>query len=198
MKKMDVVNDIFDNSDAFIKTAVLRKSGLTYKDIQDLMKQSIIEKVKHGYYRKKNEELSENKHMALLFPDGILTMDSALFYYGYSDRTPIEWHMAFDKDTSKARFKQYYPPIKPYYLSKESLDYGVTVADFDDAKMQIFERDRLVCEVLLYENKLDREIHNKAIQGYISDPKKNIAKLIEYATKRRVTKKIKDKIEVWL
>jgi hypothetical protein len=31
-----------------------------------------------------------------LFPDAVLCMNTALFYYVYSDRTPAEWHLAVD------------------------------------------------------------------------------------------------------
>ncbi len=36
-------------------------------------------------------------------------MTTALFYYGYSDRTPLTWDIAVDRNTSKARFNIDYP-----------------------------------------------------------------------------------------
>jgi hypothetical protein len=64
--------------------------------------------------------------------------------------------------------------------------------------MKIFDRDRLICECIFYENKMDRETYNKAIQCYISDTKKNIANLMKYAEKRRISKKVKERIGMWL
>ena len=81
---------------------------------------------------------------------------------------------------------------------KEFLAFGVTTADYGDCTMQIFDRDRLICECIFYENKMDRETYNKAIQSYVADTKKNVPKLLEYAEKRRVLKKVKDRIGVWL
>ncbi len=37
------------------------------------------------------------------------------------------------------------------------------------------------CDVLRNRNKMDREIFNKAVQGYVKDTKKNIPNLLEYA-----------------
>lgn len=45
---------------------------------------------------------------------------------------------------------------------------------------------------------MDRGIYNGAALGYIGDPKKNVAKLLEYAAKRRVLNKVKERTEVWL
>ena len=40
-------------------------------------------------------------------------------------------------------------------------------------------------------NKMDREIFNKAIQGYVKDPKKNVPNLMEYAKVIACAKKSK-------
>ncbi|MEA4813162.1 MAG: hypothetical protein VB108_11435, partial [Anaerolineaceae bacterium] len=63
---------------------------------------------------------------------------------------------------------------------------------------KIFDKDRLICECVFFENKIDRETYNKAIQGYIADPNKNISNLLDYSKKRRILKKIKSRIGIWL
>jgi hypothetical protein len=83
-------------------------------------------------------------------------------------------------------------------LEPNILTFGITKAIFPGCEMQIFNRDRLICECVKYESKMDRETYNKAIQGYVSDPQKSIIKLLEYAEKRRMLKKVKDRIGVWL
>jgi hypothetical protein len=45
---------------------------------------------------------------------------------------------------------------------------------------------------------MDKETFNKAVQGYISDPRKNISNLITFAKKLRVYKKVQNLIGVWL
>lgn len=78
----------------------------------------------------KNESgKTEAALIAALFPDGIICMHSALFYYQYSDRTPLDWDIAINRDTSKSRFKLDYPYVKPYYMEKKYLEYGITEAN---------------------------------------------------------------------
>ncbi len=45
---------------------------------------------------------------------------------------------------------------------------------------------------------MDKEIFNKAVQGYVKDQKKNIPNLMQYAKTLRVQKRVKDLIGVWL
>jgi predicted transcriptional regulator of viral defense system len=184
-----------------IKTVELSALKIHYRDIAVLIDAGYLEKVKQGYYRvfsKENSEPSEASIIPSLFTDGVLCMHTALFYYGYSDRTPIHWDIAIDRDTSKARFKIDYPYVQPYYMKPEHLIYGITTAEYEDCQMQIFDRDRLICECIKNENKMDRESYNKAIQGYIADSKKSIVNLLSYAKKRNIAVKVKDRIGVWL
>ena len=195
-------NRIIDNlsNQELIKTSELNGLSIYSKEISELVESGYIERVKQGYYRivEHTEDHSEAKLISQLYPDGIVCMVSALFYYGYSDRTPINWDIAIDRNVSKARFNIDYPYVKPYYIDKAHLEYGVTEGQYEDCVLKIFDRDRLICECIKHENKMDREIYNKAIINYINDPSKNVTNLLEYAKKRNVHKKVRDRIGVWL
>ena len=182
-----------------IRTADLNKMGLLSREIAELVDMGKLERIKQGYYRLAQiENDSDAKLISELYPDGVLCMTTALFYYGYSDRTPLTWDIAVDRNTSKARFNIDYPYVKPYYIDKSHLDYGITEAVYEDYILKIFDRDRLICECIKHENKMDREIYNKAIQAYINDSKKNITNLLDYAKRRNIHKKVRERIGVWL
>ena len=195
-------NRIIDNlsNQELIKTSELNGLSIYSKEISELVESGYIERVKQGYYRivEHTEEHSEAKLISQLYPDGIICMVSALFYYGYSDRTPINWDIAIDRNVSKARFNIDYPYVKPYYIDKAHLEYGVTEGQYEDCVLKIFDRDRLICECIKHENKMDREIYNKAIINYINDSGKNVTNLLDYAKKRNIHKKVRERIGVWL
>lgn len=64
--------------------------------------------------------------------------------------------------------------------------------------VRIYDRDRTICDVLRNMSKMDKEIFNKAVQGYVRDMQKNIPNLMKYAKELRVQKKVKELIGVWL
>ena len=195
-------NRIIDNlsNQELIRTSELNGLSIYSKEISELVESGYIERVKQGYYRivEHTEDHSEAKLISQLYPDGIICMVSALFYYGYSDRTPINWDIAIDRNVSKARFNIDYPYVKPYYIDKAHLEYGVTEGQYEDCVLKIFDRDRLICECIKHENKMDREIYNKAIINYINDSGKNVTNLLDYAKKRNIHKKVTERIGVWL
>ena len=182
-----------------IRTVDLNNIGLFSREIAELIDAGKLERIKQGYYRlAESENNSDAKLISDLYPDGVLCMTTALFYYGYSDRTPLTWDIAVDRNTSKARFNIDYPYVKPYYIDKAHLEYGITEAIYENYILKIFDRDRLICECIKHENKMDREIYNKAIQAYVNDSKKNITNLLDYAKRRNIHKKVRERIGVWL
>ena len=199
MKTADEIKNMFKHHGYIMRTAELHDMKIYYGDIQKLINEGIIEKIKQGYYYLIDEhDHSEINIINRLFPDAILCMNTALFYYGYSDRTPSEWHLAVDKDISKYRVKIDYPFIKTYFFEADILNIGTSEGEIDQNIIRIYDRDRAICDCLRYSGKMDKEIFNKAIQGYIADPKKNIPNLIQYSKPLRVQKKVKDLIGVWL
>lgn len=198
-KDIIFLSSIFAEYGYVMTTGQLSEEKLYYRDIQKMLKQGLIEKVKRGcYHWIEDYGTSEVVMINRLFPDTILCMDTALFYYKYSDRNPAEWHITIDKNASRQRTQIDYPFIKSYRVEPELLTLGETKGTIDFFEVRIYDRDRTICDVLRNMNKMDKEVFNKAIQGYVKDPKKNIPNLMQYAKVLRVQKRVKDLIGVWL
>lgn len=190
---------IFLNYNFTMTTAQLNKEKLYYRDIQRILDEGLIEKVKRGYYHWiEDYGTSEVAIINSLFPDAVFCMETALFYYKYSDRNPAEWNITVDKNTSRQRTNIDYPFVKAYRVEPALLSLGETDGIIEFTKVRIYDRDRTVCDVLRNMSKIDKEIFNKAIQNYVKDPQKNIPNLMEYAKALRVQKKVNDLIGVWL
>ncbi len=199
MHDVQYYKSIFDKYGGMMRTTQLAEEKIFYPQREKLIADGYVEKIRRGYYQWIDpDDFSEVRTVIHLFPDAILCMDTALRYYGYSDRTPGNWHLAVSKDSGKSRFKIDYPFVKPYYVEPAVLELGLTTGTMDGHAIRIYDKDRLICDCLRYRNKMDKEIFNKAIQKYIADPEKSIPKLMEYAGPLRVKKLAKDLIGVWL
>lgn len=194
-----ILGKIFLDYNFTMTTAQLNKEKLYYRDIQRMLDEGLIEKVKRGYYHWiEDYGTSEVVLINSLFPDAVLCMETALFYYKYSDRNPAEWNITVDKNTSRQRTKIDYPFVKAYRVEPALLSLGETNGIIEFTNVRIYDRDRTICDVLRNMSKMDKEIFNKAIQSYVKDPQKNIPNLMEYAKALRVQKKVNDLIGVWL
>lgn len=187
-----------DDNGGIAKKEQLSDLGIDYRRVLDFVESKEIIRIKNGYYTYGVDRFSEEELVAKMFPDGLLCMESALYAYGYISRKPYGFTIAIDKNTSKSRFKLDYPKVIPYYTEPESLKIGATTIVYGGCEFGIYDKDRVICDCLKYESKMDRVDFKEALQAYIKDEDKDISALMEYARERKVVKKVQSLIGVWL
>jgi predicted transcriptional regulator of viral defense system len=187
-----------DDNGGIAKKEQLVALGIDYRRVLDFVESKDVIRIKNGYYTYGIERFSEEALISKLFPDGLLCMESALYAYGYISRKPVGFHIAIDKNTSKSRFKLDYPKVIPYYTEPEVLTIGATKIEYEGTEFQIYDKDRMICDCLKYESKMNREDFKEALQSYIKDEDKDISALMEYARERKVVKRVQSLIGVWL
>lgn len=197
-KLLNEVKKYIDDNGGIVKKEQLASIGVDYRRILDFVENKDIIRIKNGYYSYGIERFSEEALVSKMFEDAVLCMESALYAYGYISRKPFGFHLAVDKNTSKSRFKMEYPKVIPYYTEPEVLKIGVTTLTYENCTFQVYDKDRLICDCLKYESKMDRQDFKEAIQSYIKDEEKDIAALMEYARERKVLKRVQSLIGVWL
>ena len=197
-EKQERVAEAMKANHGVLKTSVLYELGLDYREIDELLKEGYLVRVKNGYYSLADDERGEEEMIRGFFPDGVLCMESALYYYGYIKDRPLSWQIAIDKNTSKSRFLIDYPLVQPHYTEDFVLEMGVVTETFHGVEFKIYDRDRLICDCLKYESKLSHETLKAALRGYLEDPKKDVTRLLYYAKERRVLSKVQKTLGVWL
>lgn len=200
-KKNALIEKLYQEMEShggIMKTSELYELPMDYRKIQQLVDEGVIERVKNGYYSIGFAEKSEETMISGLFPDGVLCLETALYYHGYLETRPACWQIAIDKNTSKSRFKMNYPPVQPYYLEPDILMTGAEEFSMGEGKMFLYNKERLICDCLKFEDKLEREVLQQSLRNYIDEPQKDVQKLLEYAKLRKVTQKVQNRIGVWL
>ncbi|WP_455719463.1 type IV toxin-antitoxin system AbiEi family antitoxin domain-containing protein [Agathobacter sp.] len=193
-----LIQKAMDEHNGVVKKEELTKLGIDYRRVNQLVKDGKLARIKNGYYTDRVDGFSEEALVAALFPDAKLCMESALYAYGYIKEKPFGWTLAVDKNTSKSRFKMDYPKIIPFYTEPEALEIGAATIEISGSTFGIYDKERMICDCLKYESKMNRDDFKAAIQSYIADPDKDISVLMDYARARKVVKKVQSLIGVWL
>lgn len=195
---LEQITQLIEEQGGIVKKEQFTELGIDYRRILDFVQSGDLVRIKNGYYTDRIDRFTEEELVASLFGDARLCMESALYAYGYISQKPYGWHLAVDKNTSKSRFKMDYPKIIPYYTEPEALELGSTEIMISGQQFQIYDRDRVICDCLKYESKLEREVFKEALQSYIRDSQKDISALMAYARARKVVGKVQSMIGVWL
>jgi len=192
------IKNIFIKSNGIMVTSDLMKQGITIRHLNKLINENKLFRIKKGVYQWIEAPVEESAIIFKLIPKAILCMESALYYHGYTDRIPNCFHIAVDRDSNKRKYKINYPIVKPYYMESKYLEIGLIEGKINGTKVRVYDKERTICDVLRFSNKMDREIFNKALQNYINDDVKNIQRLIDYSKEFKVYNKMQTWIGVWL
>ena len=199
MDKIKTVQKIIKRNNGIAKTSDFIANGISTYEVAKLCKEGHVKRIKRGYYQLPGQnDIKEELLLASLMPEGIICVESALFYYGYNDFAPRRWSIAVPRTISRTKLKIDSLATKVYFVQPALFDLGKTTGDFSGVQLAVYDRERTICDCFKYRTKLDNEIFNKALNAYAADNNKNLSNLSNYAKKMRVYKKLMDVMEVLL
>lgn len=194
-----LAKEIIESKGGIAKSADFVANGISAYDVINMCNTGYLERVRHGYYQLADFDISSEEQMlATLIPQGIVCVESALFYYGYSDFAPRKWSIAVPRTMSRKRLDVDSLALQPYYVQQDIYELGKTTAEFNGIMLLVYDRERTICDCFKYRTRLDNEIFSKALNAYANDTNKNLKNLSEYAKKLRVHKKVTELMEVLL
>lgn len=190
---------VIANNGGIAQTADFKAVGIKNYEMTELCKEGIIERIRRGFYQlPHSNQITEEKIIKGLLPQGIVCVESALFHYGYSDFAPRKWSVAVPRTASRTvkRIQEF--PIKAYYIQEEFLLVGKSEDYFNGVALAVYDRERTICDCFKYRTKLDSETFNKAVNAYVADENKNLANLSKYAKRMKLYTRIMNVMEVLL
>lgn len=101
------------------------------------------------------------------YPRAIATMDTAFYYYDLTDVIPQKIHFATPSNYRKINNDL----IIQIYVSVDKLDQGKTIVDIQGEKVNMYNKERLLIELVKKKNQLPFDYYKEIISNYrkISD-----------------------------
>lgn len=190
---------VIESRGGIAKSADFVAAGIRAVDVVNLCNAGYLDRIRHGYYQMAEQgEVTEEQILATLIPQGVVCVESALFYYGYSDFAPRKWSIAVPRTISRSTLDVDALPLQTYYVQQDLYELGKTTGDFHGVMLSVYDRERTICDCFKYRSRLDNELFSKALNAYANDSQKNLNNLSIYAKKLRVYKKVIELMEVLL
>lgn len=170
----------------------MKTKGIHTRTIKKAVDNGILEKIKPGLYKLIDYSWDEHESFVDICKankNAIICLLSSATYWEITTYNPSIIHVAVPRRTDK--FKLNYPPIKVYYLGNKSYNEGIESIETKSGLFKIYNKEKTICDLLKYQNKIGEDIIIESLKTYISDKKKrNIPKLLKYAEINKVTKKL--------
>lgn len=161
-----------------------------------LEKKGTIFRVDQGIYLTPNGDYDEYYFFQYRFSKAIFSYVSALYLQGLTDEIPQYFEVTVARGY---RFNNPPSNLNIHFVSKEYSTLGITSVETPMGNtVQVYDIERTLCDFIINREKIDSELFVKTLQLYADYPKKNTAKLYEYATEMHIIEETKRTLEVLL
>jgi len=159
--------------------------------IKQAIKNGELYQIEKGIYSDQ-EHVSELAVVTTKYPDAIITMDTAFYYHGLTDVIPDKYYIATSESSRKLRDSR----IIQMFVNDDILEDGVIQMQRRDAHFRIYDKERMLVELLRFKNKLPYDYYKEILRNYRNMVYElDIERLQEYAAKFPRSKMISEALD---
>lgn len=194
MKNIEILKNYIENNNGIILASDLKKLNIHKQYLKLLCDEDYIERKEKGVYVKKGKNVNEFFLIQQRYKTGIFSHDTALYFYHLTDRTPLKYDMTF-----KNNIRVNDEIIDSHYIKQDNYELGKSELELQDkTTIKIYDLERTIIDILRDRNKIDLQIFNTAMKGYMKRKDKNLIKLSKYAKAFKMENVLKKYMEVLL
>lgn len=189
---MDNYKRIIEKNNGIIYANKLDEYPIDRHVLYSLVEQGILKRIAHGLYAGADKDINEFWLTGKKYKNGIYSHNTALYFYGMTDRTPFKLDMTFPSNNRVNN-----DLLNVHYIKKELYDLGLTELEIEkNFTIKIYNIERTICDIIRDRNKIDLQIFNTAINEYMKRKDKNLILLSEYTKKFKIDKILAQYMEV--
>ena len=164
-------------------------------NIYDFIEKNKMVKIAPGVYALPEVIVDETFILSQRCPNGVISHDDALYYYGLIDREPLTHSITIYTGYNPKRLSD--SGYKVYTVKKELLELGkITVKNNFGNDIPMYDLERTICDLVRNRSQFEIQDFNTALKTYISKSDKDLNKLMKYAKMFRIDKIIRQYMEV--
>ena len=177
----------------YLTTRQMLRMGLYGYQMQELVAQQGLIKVKNGLYRSPELSLQNQDFVDICsaMPGSVITGFSALAYYGLTT-TPAPKSITVSIPKGKAPAKLKLLTISPVRQDMEKFKQNVVKVKQGDYTFKIYDMEKVICDAFKKRNKVSANTQKEILREYLKRKEKNMDKLHETALKCHVSDTLAD------
>lgn len=184
-------------SQQFISRKELGEAGYTNYKINKLIEEEKLEPINRRFFENPDfdGEVNELYAAPAYAPNGVVCLMSAAVYHGLSTHRPNQIDIAIPRKSRMPESPDW-PRMQFYLFSGNRYDTGIMKITEGDNYFSIYDKEKTVCDVLFYRNKLGFEMAIEVMKTYLNQSDRDLNKLMGYAENLRSGKLVREYLEV--
>lgn len=197
MQINSVILETLKQNNNVITTEQVIRLGFSKALLSKYAKAGLLERERQGVYILP-DSVHDDMYTLMLRTDKIIfSHDTALFLNGLSERTPFEHSVTIPSDSVLSNTLK--EDCNCYYIKPELHELGVVEKKTTFGNVvRCYDAERTICDLLRSRNRMDDETVISAMKNYAAYEEKDLNRLAAYAEKFRVSKILKQYMEVLL
>lgn len=165
--------------------------GINDKQIKKLILEKKLFKIDKGLYSD-NENVTTYELISKKYSNAIVTLESAFYLYGIAEEISDLILLATSHKSKVLKNDK----IKQSFISDDIFELGKTEIKFNDNIINIYDKEKLLIEIIRNKNKYSSEYFNKVINYYkLNEKEIDKNKLYSYLKKYKYIEKVEEFIE---
>lgn len=190
------IQHLFERGNGIVGVKTLLENGVSYYDINGMLADAVIVRLKRGVYKWAGKETDEMAEVARMVPGGVFCLLSAAFYHGLTTTVPAGHHLAIPDDRKVALPD--YPPIRLYFWNETPYSLGVATAELEGGSIKVYDMEKTVCDAIRHRNKIGFEVLKEILKNYLDREDRNLNRLHGYSKQLNIFNKVDEFVKILL
>lgn len=191
-----IMNAIQRNNN-MITTAQVVELGFSRALLSKYVKEGLLERGRQGVYILPDSVHDDMYTLMLKSEKIVFSHDTALFLNGLSERTPFEHSVTIPSNSVLSNTLM--EECNCYYIKPELFALGIVQRKTTLGNVvRCYDAERTICDLLRSRSRMDEETVISALKNYAALKDKDLNRLAAYAEKFRISKILKQYMEVLL
>jgi len=180
-----------------LSTSDALDAGISKTTLSHLVKEGRLERFAHGQYVLPDRLPDELHILQQRISRMVYSHETALFLHDMSERTPPRQSVTIPSNMKLP--KTFAGDYKVYYVKPDLFELGMTSLSSKMGHMVIaYDAERTICDVLRSRSRVDSQTIAAAMKNYALRKGKDLNRLGQYAAAFRVTRLLRQYLEVLL
>lgn len=186
----------FKERQYYARTRDILQSGFKRSELDKLLKNKQINKVKRGWYEWNDKPVKSDWELINQYiPNGVLALYSSALHHNLTTFIPSTYQIVVQEGT-KVKLPPSLP-IKLHEWTPNFCNFGIQTANIDGYAVKVFDVERTVCDLMRF-HWVMFDVAKEALKTYIDLPTRDIGKLLKYAQKLNIEKKMELYLQILL
>ena len=196
MELKETINELLKQNNGIFKAAEAKFAGIDYKELGRLTEAGLLERISHGLYITPSDMADDYLVAQHKCGKGVFSHETALFFHGLSDRTPLQLMMTIPSGYNSTLLKDR-EAYRFFYCKPELHAIGIaTVPSPHGHDLRVYDKERTLCDCIKRKTVLDSDLVLSAVKQYMSETGTDLARLLDYAERLKIRDTVRQYMEV--